>query len=378
MMVEHTPSMIEQLEDNGFDVGFVGGETRRRVYLDEPREAQLRADGYRIGETSRTSTDWLAAQGRDRGDDRAPRRSRRGRRQAASRKTAKAQRRGRTCRARSSIQRAYTFSNYAGRFLYVEAHNKDHTDTAGPAMSFTYTGPERRVRRSTACPTAASPRTAATPRSAATRSATPTPAPARSTCTTAAWSRCSAPTRTCRPQPDHRARRGRHRRVRHGDAVEWAGKALPPRVAGFQKDFITKYMDPTEIYNRMDAAHPQYPDIMQAINLPNKTAGYQRQAMAMMAGTTERQRATRTRREHRAVRGAAVLEGAGPPRRQQHHRRVQGPGRRHRQRAAVDHGDRRHVARRTTRRHRRRRRLRPDQVPVKDITVNLATERAAR
>ena len=39
------------------------------------------------------------------------------------------------------IQRAYTFTNYAGRFLYVEAHNKLHGDTTGPAMSFTYTGP---------------------------------------------------------------------------------------------------------------------------------------------------------------------------------------------------------------------------------------------
>ena len=34
--------------------------------------------------------------------------------------------------------------------------------------------------------------------------------------------------------------------------TEWTGKALPPRVAGFQKDFITKYMDPTETYTRMD------------------------------------------------------------------------------------------------------------------------------
>ena len=39
------------------------------------------------------------------------------------------------------IQRAYTFTNYAGRFLYVEAHNKLHGDTTGPTMSFTYTGP---------------------------------------------------------------------------------------------------------------------------------------------------------------------------------------------------------------------------------------------
>jgi hypothetical protein len=39
------------------------------------------------------------------------------------------------------IQRAYTFTNYAGRFLYLEAHNKLHGDSTGPAMSFTYTSP---------------------------------------------------------------------------------------------------------------------------------------------------------------------------------------------------------------------------------------------
>ena len=56
--------------------------------------------------------------------------------------------------------------------------------------------------------------------------------------------------------------------------VEWTGKALPPRVAGFQKDFISKYMDPTEVYNRMDELTRDHGDIMQAINLPHKTACY--------------------------------------------------------------------------------------------------------
>src|SRR6185436_12526538 len=68
--------------------------------------------------------------------------------------------------------------------------------------------------------------------------------------------------------------------------TEWVNHALPPRVAGFQKDFITKYMDPTESYARLDQLAAQYPDIAQIVNLPEKTNGYQRQAMAMMAGTT--------------------------------------------------------------------------------------------
>src|SRR5262249_54798834 len=67
--------------------------------------------------------------------------------------------------------------------------------------------------------------------------------------------------------------------------IEWANKALPARVAGFQKDFISKYMDTAEIYGRMDQLTAANPSIMQAIELPNKTGGYGRPAMAIMSGT---------------------------------------------------------------------------------------------
>ena len=160
------------------------------------------------------------------------------------------------------IQRAYTFTNYAGRFLYVEARNDLHADTTGPAMSFTYTARTAR-RRSFNLPTAASARTAATPRSAATSSPTATRAPGslhvpprpgraarrRRDPAGRPTSPCASPTPTATSTPPA--------------STEWANKALPPRVAGFQKDFITKYMDPTEIYTRMDQLTAQYPDIMQ-------------------------------------------------------------------------------------------------------------------
>ena len=54
----------------------------------------------------------------------------------------------------------------------------------------------------------------------------------------------------------------------------------------FQKDFITRYMDPTEVYDRIDDLAEQNPAIAQMVPLPHDTAGYQRNAMAMMAGTT--------------------------------------------------------------------------------------------
>ena len=38
--------------------------------------------------------------------------------------------------------RAYTFTNYAGRFLYVEAHNKANTTTGGPTQALSFAGPD--------------------------------------------------------------------------------------------------------------------------------------------------------------------------------------------------------------------------------------------
>ena len=41
------------------------------------------------------------------------------------------------------VMRSYTFTNYAGRFLYVEAHNKAHQPNVnGPAVQLSYAGPD--------------------------------------------------------------------------------------------------------------------------------------------------------------------------------------------------------------------------------------------
>ena len=45
-------------------------------------------------------------------------------------------------------------------------------------------------------------------------------------------------------------------------------------------------MDPTEVYERIDKIAVDYPEIAEMVALPNDTQGYQRQAMAMLAGTT--------------------------------------------------------------------------------------------
>src|SRR5690349_5980574 len=51
VMVEHSPAMIEALEDKGYDVGFVGELNEAGVYVDDAAEAALRAEGYKIGAT---------------------------------------------------------------------------------------------------------------------------------------------------------------------------------------------------------------------------------------------------------------------------------------------------------------------------------------
>jgi Zinc carboxypeptidase/Chitobiase/beta-hexosaminidase C-terminal domain len=76
-----------------------------------------------------------------------------------------------------------------------------------------------------------------------------------------------------------------------GRAVEapvnvWLGGGLPPRADGYLKDFTTRYMDPTEVYDRFSDLATEFPNITQLIPLPNRTNGYQRRAQALMAGTT--------------------------------------------------------------------------------------------
>ena len=112
-------------------------------------------------------------------------------------------------------------------------------------------------------------------------------------------------------------------------------------MAGFQKDFITKYMDPTEIYNRMDQLTTQFPDIMEAIPLPNKTDGYQRPGMAMMAGTTNPNANPNAANTPLAVQ--LFSKAMGHQGGNDITAEFKNPGAP--ELAAVDHGDRRHVAR---------------------------------
>jgi hypothetical protein len=70
------------------------------------------------------------------------------------------------------------------------------------------------------------------------------------------------------------------------DVNVWLGGGLPPHAGGYLSDFTTRYMDPTEVYGRFEELAAEFPNISELVTLPNKTNGYQRKAQATMAGTT--------------------------------------------------------------------------------------------
>src|ERR1051325_6176335 len=81
---------------------------------------------------------------------------------------------------------------------------------------------------------------------------------------------------------------------------EWLGKDLPPHVAGFKTEFFTHYQDPTETRADLDALAAKYPELVDVINMPEKTSGYQRRSQAIMSGSADNI-------------GAAPLGISGPP-----------------------------------------------------------------
>ena len=182
MVYNDDSAQISALETQGYDVGYIGERTEAAVYLDAQQENILRAEGYTIGEVVADAQDSLNRRieinAATEGEALAAEVAKNGLTKSAKAKGAV------NVPGHVVIQRAYTFSNYAGRFLYVEARNDLHTDTTGPAMSFTYTSPAGTSAVDQPVQLSSSARTATTPPSGATSWPTATPAPASATCTT--------------------------------------------------------------------------------------------------------------------------------------------------------------------------------------------------
>ncbi len=175
------------------------------------------------------------------------------------------------------ILRVDYFENYAGRFLSVEA--KDRLGSAA-AQGSVYVGPTLSLSWNTGAGTPIS----TTPRVMSTN-IDPDTTP-DTYIEHRELVRIGEVGTTSPPRPTRIRIGSSTGAAKEADVNTWLGGGLPPMSSTFQKDFTTRYMDPTEVYNRFDQLAAEFPNISELIPLPNKTNGYQRRAQATMAGAT--------------------------------------------------------------------------------------------
>lgn len=58
-----------------------------------------------------------------------------------------------------------------------------------------------------------------------------------------------------------------------------------PEGPGYQKDFVTSYLTPTELYDRIHSLAADFPDLAEIVQLPYKTNGYRRKAQAVLGAS---------------------------------------------------------------------------------------------
>lgn len=163
-----------------------------------------------------------------------------------------------------TIMRVDYFTNYAGRFLAVAARTALGLNSGGPTLAIAW----RTAEGSYGTATNMSKFTDASQymyhrsliRVGAAGSTDPVPAMVRVGSSTGA--------------------------VSEAQVNDWVAGSLPPLADGYLMDFTTRYMDPTEVHERINSLAAEFPDIAEIINLPYLTNGYQRKSMAMMNGTT--------------------------------------------------------------------------------------------
>ena len=117
---------------------------RRRSTSTRPRKASCGRRGTRSARSSRTRRRGKRARRRSP----PPTEARRARAEFAEEGVDTSKLRGAVPPVGETVvMRSYTFTNYAGRFLYVEAHNKGHepNNTGGPALQLSYAGPDGAV-----------------------------------------------------------------------------------------------------------------------------------------------------------------------------------------------------------------------------------------
>jgi Zinc carboxypeptidase/Chitobiase/beta-hexosaminidase C-terminal domain len=172
------------------------------------------------------------------------------------------------------VLRVDYFENYAGRFLSVEAKTReggvdDEGDYAGPELSLSY-------NTGKGTPISSTPRLMAI-------NVDPDTTP--NTYIEHRELVRIGEVGTTTPRKPTRIRIGSSTGASiEADVNTWLGGGLPPMHSRYLKDFTTRYMDPTEVYDRFKSLAREFPNISQLIPLPHKTNGYQRRAQALMSG----------------------------------------------------------------------------------------------
>jgi hypothetical protein len=174
------------------------------------------------------------------------------------------------------ILRVDYFENYAGRFLSVEAKDRQ----GGVAPDGSYAGPTLALSWNTGAGTPIS----TTPRVMSTN-IDPDTTP-DTYIEHRELVRIGEPGTTTPARPTLVRVGSSTGAVKEAAVETWLGGGLPPMSSTYQKDFTTRYMDPTEVYARFEQLAGEFPNISDLITLPYKTNGYQRKAQATMAGGT--------------------------------------------------------------------------------------------
>ena len=216
-----------------------------------------------------------------------------------------------------TIMRANTFTNYAGRFLYVEAHTKAATPVTpngvegSPTMALSFAGADGVFGAASNMPIN------------------------RDTQTGIANNNVYMFHRHLVRVTDVEPRRVRVASsaggVEEAAVTEWVGTTRPPHAAGYLRGFFSRYMDPTEITDRFVSLAGEFSNLAEIVNLPNLTHGYRR-AREHRHGRQPRRPVRRPGRQLQRRRGPAGgdrrVAGLRPRGRQRHVRHLPQPRRR--------------------------------------------------
>jgi len=243
------------------------GTLRIAVDTTPAERAALRAEGFRIGETIEDDASRAAvAEQRDEARE-AEQLASAYAEQGAPKTKAAAATRGETV-----IQRADRFTNYAGTFLYVEAHNKATVSTgatsfSGPTLALSYAGADGVWSQAVDVPryidSQTTPDTYMFHRQLVRLTGAAAQIPVEELTVRVAASSGSVDT---------------------SKVKNWPGGTLPPMADGYQQGFFNRYQDPTENRDQLDRLAAEFPNLVTAVNLPHLTPGYQRKAQTIVGG----------------------------------------------------------------------------------------------